>query len=84
MGLLDKVKGLISKNSDKVDTGIEKAGDTIDKKTEGKYSGQVDKAEDAAQKFVSQLDDSPKPADGAAPAAPTPPPEATSGPPPPA
>ncbi len=50
MGFLDKVKDLVSKNADKVDTAIDKAGDLVDKKTQGKYAGQVDKVQEAAKK----------------------------------
>jgi hypothetical protein len=50
MGFLDKVKDLASKNADKVDVAIEKAGDLVDKKTQGKYAGQVDKVQEAAKK----------------------------------
>jgi hypothetical protein len=52
MGLLDKVKGLLSQNSDAVDTAIDKAGDVVDEKTEGKYKGVVDSAQEAAKKAV--------------------------------
>ena len=52
MGLLDKVKDLLSKNADKVDTAIDKAGDVVDKKTDGKYSQHVDKAQDAAKNAI--------------------------------
>jgi hypothetical protein len=52
MGVLDKVRDLLSKNKDKVDTAIDKAGDVVDKKTQGKYSGAVDKAQEAAKKAV--------------------------------
>ena len=38
MGFLDKVKNLLAKNADKVDTAIDKAGDIVDKKTQGKYT----------------------------------------------
>ena len=38
MGFLDKVKDLLSKNADKVDTAIDKAGDIVDQKTQGKYA----------------------------------------------
>ena len=42
MGFLDKLKDLASKNKGAVDTAIEKAGDIVDSKTEGKYAQQVD------------------------------------------
>jgi len=54
MGFLDNVKGLVSKNADKVETAIDKAGDIVDQKTQGKYSSQVDKAQDAAKKAVDK------------------------------
>lgn len=56
MGFMDKVKGLISKNADKVDMAIDKAGDIVDQKTQGKYAGQVDKVQDAAKKAVDKTD----------------------------
>jgi MT0933-like antitoxin protein len=56
MGFLDKVKSLISQNADKVDTAIDKAGDIVDQKTQGKYASQVDKVQDAAKKAVDKTD----------------------------
>lgn len=53
MGFLDKAKDLLSKNADKVDTVIDKAGDLVDKKTQGKYASTVDKLQEAARKAVS-------------------------------
>ncbi|MGB7359029.1 MAG: antitoxin, partial [Mycobacterium sp.] len=52
MGFLDKAKDLLGKNADKVDTAIDKAGDLVDKKTQGKYASQVNKVQDAAKKAV--------------------------------
>ena len=54
MAFLDKVKDLLSKNKDKVDTAIDKAGDLVDKKTQGKYTEQVDKVQEAAKKAVDK------------------------------
>lgn len=56
MGFLDKVKSLVSKNADKVDMAIDKAGNIVDQKTQGKYSSQVDKVQDAAKKAVDKTD----------------------------
>lgn len=53
MGFLDKAKDLLSKNADKVDTVIDKAGDLVDNKTQGKYASTVDKVQEAARKAVS-------------------------------
>ncbi|MBU8827204.1 antitoxin [Mycolicibacterium goodii] len=52
MGFLDKAKDLLSKNADKVDTVIDKAGDIVDQKTQGKYAQHVDKAQDAAKNAI--------------------------------
>jgi len=52
MGFLDKVKDLLSKNTDKVDAAIEKVGDVVDQKTGDKYKGPVDKVQDVAKKAV--------------------------------
>jgi hypothetical protein len=54
MAFLDKIKNLLSKNADKVDTAIEKAGDVVDQKTQGKYAQHVDKVQDAAKKAVDK------------------------------
>jgi hypothetical protein len=54
MAFLDKVKNLLARNADKVDTAIDKAGDIVDKKTQGKYSSTVDKVQDAAKNAVDK------------------------------
>ena len=54
MAFLDKIKNLLSKNADKVDTAIDKAGDIVDKKTQGKYTQHVGKVQDAAKKAVDK------------------------------
>ena len=54
MSFLDKIKGLVAKNTDKVDTVIEKAGDLVDKKTQGKYAQHVDKVQEAAKKAARE------------------------------
>lgn len=52
MAFLDKLKTLVAKNSDKVDMAIDKAGDLVDKKTQGKYAQHVNKVQDAAKRAV--------------------------------
>ena len=37
-----------------MDTAIDKAGDIVDQKTQGKYSQHVDKVQDAAKKAVDK------------------------------
>lgn len=52
MGFLDKAKDLAAQNLDKVHAAIDKAGDVVDEKTEGKFAGMVDKVQDAAKKAL--------------------------------
>ncbi|OBI83319.1 antitoxin [Mycobacterium sp. E740] len=54
MAFLDKVKNLVARNADKVDTAIDKAGDLVDKKTQGKYAQHVDKVQEAAKQAVDK------------------------------
>lgn len=86
MGFLDKLKDLASKNTDKVDMAIEKAGDLVDKKTQGKYAGQVDKVQEAAKKAARDNAGQPpaaqSPTTPPAPQPPTTPPATPAGPPP--
>jgi hypothetical protein len=50
MGFLDKAKDLLSQNVDKVETAIDKAGEFVDDKTQGKYSDTIHKVRDEARK----------------------------------
>ncbi len=54
MGLFDKAKNLAKGRGDKLGGTIDKAADTVDEKTGGKYSDKIDKAADAAR---NALDD---------------------------
>jgi len=54
MRFLDKLKDLASKNKGAVDSAIDKAGDIVDQKTQGKYSSTVDKVQDAAKNAVDK------------------------------
>ncbi|UFQ19483.1 MULTISPECIES: antitoxin [Streptomyces] len=46
MSVMDKLKQMLKGHEDKAGQGIDKAGDFVDGKTQGKYSGQVDTAQD--------------------------------------
>lgn len=58
MGLIDdlkgKAQGLIRGNEQAIKNGISKAGDLVDKKTGGKYSGHVNKVQDGASKLIDK------------------------------
>jgi nitrogen-specific signal transduction histidine kinase len=56
MGILDKAKDLLSQNADKVETAINKAGEFVDEKTQGKYSDTIHKVQEEAKKVVDTGD----------------------------
>ena len=61
MGIFDKAKDALSGQEDKVDAGIEKVGDMVDQKTDGKYVEQVDQGQEMANdKFRDLTTDQPE------------------------
>jgi hypothetical protein len=46
MGLLDKIKDMLSGNVDKAKDGVAKAGDMIDEKTGGEFTDKIDIVEE--------------------------------------
>ncbi len=52
MGILDKAKDLLAQNADKVGTAIDKAGEFVDEKTQGKYSDTIHKVQEEAKKVA--------------------------------
>jgi hypothetical protein len=50
MGFLDKAKDLLSQNADTVEMAIDKAGEFVDDKTQGKYSDTIHKVQEEAKK----------------------------------
>ncbi len=55
MGILDGMKDKIGEHSDKIEQGIEKAGDFVDSKTGDKYKDKVDQAQQFAKDQVDKL-----------------------------
>jgi hypothetical protein len=53
MGIFDKAKDAMSGQQDKVDAGVEKAGDVVDEKTGDKYTEQVDQGQEMAKDKLS-------------------------------
>jgi antitoxin protein of toxin-antitoxin system len=47
MGFLDKAKDLLAQNADKVDAAIDKAGEFVDSKTDGKFKDTVNQVQEA-------------------------------------
>ena len=48
MGIFDQAKDLSRGHEAETDQGIEKVGDAVDQRTGGKFAGQVDQAQQAA------------------------------------
>ncbi|MFK4227241.1 antitoxin [Streptomyces sp. NPDC019890] len=46
MSMMDKLKHMMKGHGSQADKGIDKSGDFVDDKTQGKYSGQVDTGQD--------------------------------------
>jgi MT0933-like antitoxin protein len=53
MGFLDKAKDLLAQNADSVGSAIDKAGEFVDSKTEGKYTDTVSKVQEAAKNALT-------------------------------
>jgi MT0933-like antitoxin protein len=64
MGIFDRARDALSEHSEQVGAAIDKAGDFVDEKTEGKYAEQVDKGQDMARDQLADMnaDDPEQPA----------------------
>lgn len=56
MGFMDSVKGALQGKGDQAEQALDKAGDLLDDKTDGKYSDQIDQAVDKAAEVIEGLD----------------------------
>jgi hypothetical protein len=62
MGIFDKAKDALSGQQDKVDAGVEKAGDVVDEKTGDKYTEHVDQGQEMAKdRLRDRTGDQPEP-----------------------
>ncbi|HSA49765.1 MAG TPA: antitoxin [Yinghuangia sp.] len=61
MGLLDSIKEKLAPHHDKVEKGVDKAADMVDKKTGGKYGDQIDKGAEKAKDTLAQDEAAPAP-----------------------
>ena len=52
MGFLDKAKDLLSQNAGTVGEAIDKAGEFVDDKTQGKYTDTIHKVQEEAKKVA--------------------------------
>ncbi|MGW6913340.1 antitoxin [Kitasatospora sp. NPDC054939] len=46
MGMMDRLKHMLKGHEDEASKGVDRAGDTVDERTQGKYSSHVDTAQD--------------------------------------
>jgi hypothetical protein len=58
-GFMDKAKDALDQHDEQVDQAIEKAGEQVDQRTGAKYSDQIDKGVDEAQKRTGDGDQVP-------------------------
>jgi hypothetical protein len=56
---MDKAKDMAEQHDDKVDQGLDKAGDLADEKTGGGHSEQIDRGVDMAQDRTGEGDQQP-------------------------
>ncbi|MEV4623326.1 antitoxin [Asanoa sp. NPDC049573] len=59
MGFMDRLKSMAGKHDDKVDQGMQKAGDKIDERSGGKYGDKIDRGVDEGQKRTGEGDTMP-------------------------
>ncbi|MEV4707288.1 antitoxin [Actinoplanes sp. NPDC049316] len=59
MSFLDKAKEFADKHDEQVDQVLEKLGDEVDKRTGHKYTSQIDRGVDEAQKRTGDGDTRP-------------------------
>ncbi|MFE3200208.1 antitoxin [Embleya sp. NPDC055664] len=59
MSVMDKLKQMLKGHEDKAGQGVDKAGDFVDDKTQGRYSGQVDTAQDKLKDRLGGDQDTP-------------------------
>jgi hypothetical protein len=55
---MDKAQDMAEQHDDKVDQGLDKAGDAVDQRTGGGHSEQIDKGVDMAQERTGSGDTS--------------------------
>ncbi|MFG2883602.1 antitoxin [Streptomyces sp. NPDC048297] len=60
MSMMDKLKQMLKGHESQADKGIDKAGDMVDERTQGKYSGQVDTGQDALKRQLRDTDNPPQ------------------------
>ncbi|MEV6329150.1 antitoxin [Streptomyces sp. NPDC051909] len=60
MSVMDKLKQMLKGHEDQAGKAVDKAGDMVDQKTQGKYSSQVDTAQEKLKEQLGGTDTSPE------------------------
>jgi hypothetical protein len=58
------LRNVVKQNPDKIKTGVEKAGDLVDKQTGGKYADKVDAVQEKADNYIDSQADKAEPSAG--------------------
>ncbi|MFK4149917.1 antitoxin [Streptomyces sp. NPDC004065] len=56
MSMMDKLKGLLKGHEHQAEKGVDRGGDYVDERTQGKYTGQVDTAQERAKDQLGGTD----------------------------
>ncbi|UFR00809.1 antitoxin [Streptomyces sp. Go40/10] len=59
MSVMDKLKQMLKGHEDQAGKGIDRSGDFVDDKTQGKYSSQVDTAQEQLKRQLGEDRDTP-------------------------
>lgn len=59
MGMMDKLKQMLKGHPDQTGKAVDKGGDYLDQRTQGKYSGHVDTAQDRMKDQFGRGDQGP-------------------------
>jgi hypothetical protein len=59
MSMMDKLKGLLKGHEEQAGKGVDKGGDYIDERTQGKYRSQVDTGQDRLREQMRDQDRGP-------------------------
>ena len=71
MSVMDKLKQMLKGHEDKAGQGVDKAGDFVDEKTQGKYTDKIARGKSAATDVLDRLDGKNHPGEPTDPTGPT-------------
>lgn len=54
MSVMNKLKGMLGKHSDRIQQGVDRAAEAADKRTRGKYGKRIGTAREKAKEYVAK------------------------------